>query len=88
MLKTKQNITKRSPEALITIPLSAVRFISGYPKEKKILCEITTKELKRLNEPQTFDEMLNEARLDYALGNYKTVTSAKDLIASLRLCVI
>lgn len=84
MLKTKQQTTKRTTEAVVTIPLSAFRFISGYPKEKKIICEISTKELKRLNLPQTFDEMINEARLDYALGKYKTASTAKDLIAGLR----
>lgn len=29
------------------------------------------------------DKIINEARLDYALGNYKGFTSAKDLIAGL-----
>ena len=29
------------------------------------------------------DEIINEAKLDYALGHYKTFTTARDLIAEL-----
>lgn len=78
-MKTK----KRTQEALVNIPLSALRCILRYPKERKIVCEINTDDLKRLNEAETLDEMINEARLDYALGNYKTFTSTKELMAEL-----
>lgn len=78
-MKTK----KRVQEAMVNIPLSALRCILRYPKENKIICEINTEGIKRLNEAETLDEMINEARLDYALGNYKTFTSAKDLMAEL-----
>ncbi|MFH1855429.1 MAG: hypothetical protein ABH810_03450 [bacterium] len=74
---------KRTDEAVVKIPLSALRCILRYPKEKKIICEISTKGIKRLNEAKTLDEIINEARLDYALGNCKAFTSAKDLITEL-----
>ena len=70
-------------EAIVKIPLSALRCILRYPKENKIVCEINTDGIKRLNEAETLDEIINEARLDYALGNYKSFSSAKDLIAEL-----
>ena len=70
-------------EAMINFPLSAVRYLSRYPREKKIIVEISTDEISRVNEAETLDEIINDARLDYALGNYKTFTSAKSLIAEL-----
>lgn len=70
-------------EAMIKLPLSDFRCISRYPKEKKMICEINMENIKRLNSPQTLDEIINEARLDYALGDYKTFSDAKDLIADL-----
>lgn len=33
---------------------------------------------------KTLDKIIKEARLDYLRGNYKTFTSAKELIAELR----
>jgi len=80
-LKTKTQ--KNNQEAMVKIPLSSLRCILRYPKEKKMICEITTDGIKRLNKAETLDEIINETRLDYALGNYKTFTNAKDLIAEL-----
>ncbi|MBI4652888.1 hypothetical protein HY750_01405 [Candidatus Kuenenbacteria bacterium] len=74
---------KETNEAMVKIPLSALRCIVHYPKEKKIICEISTNKIKRLNAVETLDEIISEARLDYALGNYKSFSSAKDLIAEL-----
>lgn len=74
---------KRTEEAMVKIPLSAFRYLSRYPSEKKIIVEISVDDIKRLNKAETLDEIINEARLDYALGNYKTFTSAKGLVAEL-----
>ncbi len=74
---------KRTEEAMISLPLSALRYLSQYPREKKIVVEISIDEIKRVNKAKTFDEIINEARLDYILGNYKTFSSAKKLIAEL-----
>lgn len=74
---------RRSREAIVKIPLSSLRCILRYPKEGKIICEIVTGDIERLNDPETLDEIINEARLDYALGNYKTFTQASDLLAEL-----
>lgn len=74
---------KRTGEAMVSLPLSALRYLSRYPREKKIVVEISVDEIKRVNKAETLDEIINEARLDYALGNYKTFSSAKKLIAEL-----
>lgn len=55
-----------------------------YPSEKKIVNEISTNESKRVNSAETLDEIINEARLGYTLGNYTTHKSAKSLIVGLR----
>jgi len=73
----------RTDEAMVKIPLSALRYLSSYPRERKIVIEISTDDIKRVNTAETLDEIINEARLEYALGNYKTFTSAKDLITEL-----
>jgi len=74
--------TKKRPT--INIPLAGLRCLTGYPKEKKVICEINVDELKKVNEPETIDEIINSSRLDYALGNFKTFNSADDLIKDLR----
>ena len=70
--------------AMIQIPLSSLRCILAYPKENKIICEIDVKSMERVNDSKSIDEIINESRLDYALGNFKTFATAKDLIAELR----
>ncbi len=81
---TKKPIKRGNHPVMIQIPLSALRCISSYPKEQKIICEIHLNEFKKFNEPETLDEIINESRLDYALGNYKTFNNAKKLIAELK----
>ena len=80
---TKTQTQTRTREAVVRIPLSALRCILRYPKEKKIVCEVNIEGIERLNEAETLDEIINQARLDYAMGSYKTFASAKDLITEL-----
>jgi hypothetical protein len=83
-MATKATHSKKTREAMVTLPLSALRYLSRYPSEKKIVVEISTKDLKRVNDAETLDEIINSARLDYALGDYTTHKTAKSLIAELR----
>ena len=77
--------TQNPPQsAMINIPLSALRCILSYPKDNKVICEIDTNSLRSENAPGTLDEIINDARIDYALGNCKTFTNAEDLIAHLK----
>jgi len=80
-IKKKTNSPK---VAIVKIPLSAFRCISSYPKDKKVVCEINTKDLETINDPKTVDEIINAGRLDYALGKYKAFNSSKKLITELR----
>lgn len=80
---TKKRV-KMPSAAMIKIPLSSLRCILSYPKENKIICEIDVKSIERVNESKNIDDIINDSRLDYALGHYKTFASAKDLIAELR----
>ena len=81
--KTAIKNLKRTHEAMINIPLSAFRYLSKYPREKKIVVEIGIEDIRRVNDAETLDEIINEARLDYALGNYSTHKTAKSLISAL-----
>lgn len=82
-MATKKKSAKKAV-MMVKIPISSLRCISSYPKEKKLICEISTIDLKTVNSAETLDEIINVSRLDYALGKYKTFTSAKALIAELK----
>lgn len=75
---------QKTKEAMVKIPLSALRYLSRYPREKKIVVEIAMDDITRVNAAATLDEIISEARLDYALGNYSSHKTAKSLIAALR----
>jgi hypothetical protein len=81
-IQVKKN-SKRTKEALVSLPLSALRYLSRYPSEKKIIIEISTDEIKRINKAETLDEIISDARLEYATGNYTTHKTANSLIAAL-----
>ena len=83
-IKYKTTNKKNEAEAMIEIPLSALRCISRYPREKKAICEINLSGIKRKDKGVTLDEIINEARLDYALGNYTSHNSAKSLLDELK----
>lgn len=77
-------LRQKTKEAMVKIPLSAFRYLSRYPREKKMVVEISIDDIVRVNPAETLDEIINEARLDYAVGNYSTYKTAKGLIAALR----
>lgn len=83
-MNSKGKMTNSSGVAMVQIPLSAFRCISSYPSEKKMICEISVTELTSANDAETLDEIINQARLDYATGDYQTFENPKDLIAELR----
>jgi hypothetical protein len=75
---------QKTKEAMVKLPLSALRYLSRYPREKKIVVEIATDDIVRVNKAETLDEIIGSTRLDYALGNYTSYKSARGLIAALR----
>ena len=82
--KYKTKIKKLENEAMVEIPLSALRCILKYPKEKKIICEIDLINIKQKESVDALDEVINQARIDYVFGNYTTHISAESLIDGLK----
>jgi hypothetical protein len=78
------SICEKKTRAMLKIPLSAMRYLSRYPREKKIVVEITTDDIVQINGAETLDEIINEARFDYAIGNFSSKKTAKSLISALR----
>jgi len=78
--------TKTKKPATISFPLASIKplYSSNHGKNKKIIFEADVHALKKINEPNTIDEMVAEAKLEYALGKSKTFSSAKALIKELR----
>ncbi len=74
----------KTKDAVIKLPLSALRYLSRYPREKKIIVEIATDDIVRVNDAETLDEIIGSARLDFALGNFTSHKTARGLIAALR----
>ena len=74
--------TKTKPAA-VTLPLTAMKYLYRTPRGKKLVVELDIDSLKKVNEPNTIDEMMAEARLEYALGKTKGFTSAEALIKEL-----
>ena len=86
-MKTKaiKKASKKTSEALVSFPLSALRYLSKQSSKKKIVVEISAADIKRINGADTLDEIINEARLDYAKGDYSTHKSPQSLIAALEV---
>ncbi len=76
-----RNKTKKS--AVVFFPLTSLRPLYSSNGGKKLVVEVDVKAMKKVNEPNTIDEMMAEARLEYALGKTKTFTSAEALIKEL-----
>ena len=70
--------TKKS--AAISFPLSGLRPLYSSQKGRKLVIEVDVKSMKKVNSPNTIDEMVAEARLEYALGQTKGFTDTKELI--------
>lgn len=71
-------------ERTITIPLSALKCLSHYPKEKKMICEINFSNLQKHNTQETLEEMLEKASLDYILGDFESFEQAEEAIKYLK----
>lgn len=65
---------------VLHIPLSALHCLSEQPKAEKLLCEIDVEELQECNEGKTLDEVINQGRLDYALGKYQTCETPEEVL--------
>jgi hypothetical protein len=71
--------------AAISLPLTGLKPLYRNDEEGTLVVELRTNELKSINQAKTIDEIISQARLDYALGDYETFKTADDLIADLKL---
>lgn len=69
--------------ATISFPLTGLRPLYSSQQGKKLVVEVDVNSMRKVNEPNTIDEMVAEARLEYALGRSETFTSADALIKDL-----
>ena len=69
--------------ATVSFPLTSLRPLYSSDRGRKLVVEIDVKSMKKVNDPNTIDEMVAEARLEYAMGKSKTFTSADELIKEL-----
>src|SRR3990167_7601705 len=65
---------KTKKQAVVTFPVTSLRplYSSKRGKKRKLIFEADIDSLKKVNEPDTIDEMVAEARLEYASGKLKT----------------
>ena len=69
--------------ATVSFPLTSLRPLYSSERGRKLVVEVDVKSMKKVNDPNTIDEMVAEARLEYAMGKSKTFTSADELIKEL-----
>ena len=66
--------------AAVTLPLTALKCLYKSTQGKSIVCEIDVASLKKVNKPNTIDEMVAEARLEYFIGKTKKFRDTKKLV--------
>lgn len=67
----------------INIPLTKVKPLYRNEQNQTLVLEVGIEELKNSNQPIILDEIINQARLDYALGDYESFDNVKDFIDDL-----
>lgn len=77
-------LTKTKKMTVVTLPLAAMKYLRKSAGGKKLVCEIDVSAFKKSYKPNAIDEMVAEARLEYALGKTKRFISAATLIKELR----
>lgn len=75
--------TINKPKNILSLPLSSFRLISRNQKNNRIIVEINLQALKKINEPETLDELISQSRFDFATGNFQSFSNAADLVADL-----
>jgi len=69
--------------AAVSFPLTSLKPLYTSNQGKKLVVEVDVKSMKKVNEPNTIDEMVAEAKLEYAMGKSKIFTSVDELIKEL-----
>ena len=69
--------------AAVMLPLTAMKYLYRPASGTKLVVELDVQALKAVNEPTTIDEMVAEARLEYAAGTSKIFSSSTELMQEL-----
>ena len=75
---------KMTKTAAVHLPLTALRCLYQSRRGKTVVCEIDIAALKKVNDVVTVEEMVAQARLEYASGQTARFTNPADVIAYLR----
>lgn len=75
--------TKTKSTVAVTLPLTALKYLYSTAGGKKLVVELDVHSLKKINEPNTIDEMVAEARFEYFAGKTKGFRNTKKLMAHL-----
>ncbi len=75
-----QPVSNRS----VFLPLTKIKPLFRSKNGKKLVVEVDVESIKLLNKPQTVDELVAEARLEYASGAMKGFDNPDDLLDFLK----
>ena len=73
-------LTHIKKSAVVNVPLTAFKYLYSTEGGKKLIVELDVNSLKKVNEPNSIDEMVAEARLEYYSGKTKGFTDTKKLM--------
>jgi hypothetical protein len=76
-------VVKTKQPATLVLPLTGLKPLYRSNHGDKLVLEIDVGALKKVNEPNTIDEMVAEARLEYFLGKTPAFTDIKKLVKHL-----
>ena len=76
-------LTKTKP-AVVRLPITAMKYLYSPIRGKKLVVELDINALKAVNRPNTIDEMVAEAKLEYYSGKTKGFKDTKKLMAYLK----
>ena len=71
-------------QSIISIPLATMKPLYRNDEAQTLVVEVPLKSLREANDPETLDEIIAQARLDYATGDYQSFSDVDALVADLR----
>lgn len=74
----------KTSQRTVTFPITALKYLYKRARGKKIVFEIDLAALQKKNRPNLIDQMVAEARREYAAGKTKSFTSPSALLKELR----
>lgn len=74
---------KADKMARVTLPLTGLRPLYSSNRGKTLVLEVDVNSMRKVNEPDTINEMLAEAKLEYYAGEAKGFTDTRKLMSYL-----